>query len=202
MDTSHITEEQIEDAAKTFISIESAAEISRKHVREKLEEIFKLDKGALTARKHEINAIVQNIVRDLLEEQDKITSNKTIRNVKTKDEQLKDDDDDNNNNSNDVDDVSKGDAPSKKRRVTSIKEVHDARKKQSKAMTKKSFMENAEALNFELSEDVNIHMKPRVFSTGSCGWHVTERYFLPVGNKDVLCHICFNVTILNSKEWK
>lgn len=201
MDTSHITKKQLEDAAKTFISIESAAEISRKYVREKLEEIFQLEKGTLVERKYEINDIVQNILKNLLEKQSKILSNKKVNCIKMNDDPLKHNQKQN-HDENGVEDATNDEVSSKKRKVTSYKEMSDARKKQSKAMTKKSFMENAEALNFDLSKDVNILMKPRVFSTGNCGWHVTERYFLPVGKTDVLCHICFNVTVLNSKEWK
>lgn len=197
MNASKITNAELEDATKSFVSIESAAKISRKHVRQKLEDIFQLDRGALYPRKDEINDIVQKILKNLLEKE----FNKKHKKEKEKEEVEADADADAKKN-DDANDTADEETKVKKRKLTALKEIHAIRKQQANMMTKNFFLENARTLNFELCENVQIDMKPRIFTTGSCGWHVTERSYIPVGNKDVLCHVCFNITIMNSKEWE
>lgn len=95
------------------MSIESAAQISRRHVRQKLEEIFNLKENDLYKRKKEINDIVNRVLTNLLEEENK----KRNEELKIKKEQ------ENNDNVNDHEDKPTADVDTNKNKMIT-KEVY------------------------------------------------------------------------------
>lgn len=48
--------------------------------------------------------------------------------------------------------------------------------------------------------DLRLDMKPKVFKTGSQGWHLCTKAQMGVGDARVWCQINIQVTILGSKE--
>ncbi|KOB62749.1 hypothetical protein PFHG_04516, partial [Plasmodium falciparum HB3] len=205
----------------TFVSIESAAQISRRHVRQKLEEIFNLKENDLYKRKKEINDIVNRVSTNLLEEENKkrneelkikkeqenndnvndhedkptadvdTNKNKMI----TKEENTKNKNVKKYNNSDDQTVCSQTDAVDKnssKKRKSTGNDVVSVRKKQANIMTKDYFLKHAKSILCNMSENINLTLEPRIFSTGSCGWHIMDKIYLLVGDRNVLCQFCIN----------
>ncbi|SOS81018.1 conserved Plasmodium protein, unknown function [Plasmodium sp. gorilla clade G1] len=230
MNVEDITTEQLENATKTFVSIESAAQISRRHVRQKLEEIFNLKENDLYKRKKEINDIVNRVLTNLLEEENKkrneelkikkeqenndnvndhedkptadvdTNKNKMI----TKEENTKNKNVKKDNNSDDQTMCSQTDAVDKnssKKRKSTGNDVVSVRKKQANIMTKDYFLKHAKSILCNMSENINLTLEPRIFSTGSCGWHIMDKIYLLVGDRNVLCQFCINCSVIGSKQW-
>ncbi|GAW83039.1 conserved Plasmodium protein, unknown function [Plasmodium gonderi] len=228
MGVEDITAEDLEKATKSFVSIESASQISRRYVRKKLEEIFNLEENSLHERKKEINDIITKVLTNILEEENKKKNNdlceidgdmntaetnnegeqynkqlnyrKNHSNMnKTKNEIIKSE------NMND-DKLSSAqsdnnDKSSSKKRKNNDSEPLSARKKQANIMTKDYFLNNAESLLCNLSNDIKLKLEPRMFSTGSCGWHMMDKVYLLVGDQNVLCQLCINCSVIGSKQW-
>ncbi|CRH03960.1 conserved Plasmodium protein, unknown function [Plasmodium relictum] len=226
MSVEDITTEQLENATKSFVSIESATQISRRYVRKKLEEIFNLEENALYERKKEINDIVEKVLTNLLEEENKKKNgglqmkNEEINNIKTNDDGRQKLDDKSNNINNNEDEIREetknednnydkslckisddNDKNSSKKRKKSGNDMVSARKKQANVMTKEYFLNNAKALFCNISENIKLKLEPRIFSTGSCGWHMMDKIYLLVGDHSVLCQFCINCSVIGSKQW-
>ncbi|KAI4835823.1 hypothetical protein MKS88_005040 [Plasmodium brasilianum] len=230
MSVEDITTEQLEDATKSFVSIESATQISRRFVRKKLEEIFNLEENALYERKKEINDIVEKVLINLLQEENK----KKNDDLRIKDEDMNsvetnDDGDENSilansskmnsnqrnknrseevKNENSIDDKSlcaqsdsNDNKNSSKKRKKGGNESLSARKKQANVMTKDYFLDSAKTLLCNISENIKLKLEPRIFSTGSCGWHIMDKVYLLVGDHNVLCQLCINCSVIGSKQW-
>ncbi|SCP06234.1 conserved Plasmodium protein, unknown function [Plasmodium ovale] len=228
MSVEDITAEELENATKSFVSIESATQISRRYVRKKLEEIFNLEENALYERKREINEIVEKVLTNLLEEENKKKNDELhvkeedMNSIKTNDagdtnsvqdnsskrssnqgkagvEKIK-----NERNNDDKSSCSQSDSNDKgssKKRKKSGNETLSARKKQANVMTKDYFLDNAKPLCCNISENIKLKLEPRIFSTGSCGWHMMDKIYLLVGDHNVLCQLCINCSVIGSKQW-
>ncbi|SCM05027.1 conserved Plasmodium protein, unknown function [Plasmodium chabaudi chabaudi] len=222
-----ITADELEKAIKSFVTIETASQISRRNVRTQLEQIFNLEENALYERKKEINEILNKILKELLEEDEKQKGSeentdctnkndsktndqeKEVQNEKPQKSSSKDKinkivkkekENDNDSASSSSESNTKNKNSSKKRKQN-LPENIPAKKRQANVMTKDYFMENAETLCCNLTEDIQLKLEPRVFNTGSCGWHMMDKIYLSVGDHDVLCQLCINCSVIGSKQW-
>ncbi|CDU85104.1 conserved protein, unknown function [Plasmodium yoelii] len=211
MGIEEITADELEKAIKSFVSIETASQISRRNVRTQLEQIFNLEENALYERKKEINEILNKILKELLEEDEKQHSEEntdSANNTKTNDDQEKEDktnkivkkENNNDNVSSGSESNTKNKNSSKKRKQNPVENI-SAKKRQANVMTKDYFMENAKPLYCNLTEDIQLKLEPRMFNTGSCGWHIMDKIYLSVGEHDVLCQLCINCSVIGSKQW-
>lgn len=64
---------------------------------------------------------------------------------------------------------------------------------QSTMMTKSEFLNEATPLETQLGH-LNFEVKPRNFSTGSCGWWYGNKHEISVGDQSVTCQITINCT--------
>ncbi|CAA9990428.1 conserved Plasmodium protein, unknown function [Plasmodium knowlesi strain H] len=227
MGVEDISAEELEKATRSFVSIESATQISRRYVRKKLEEIFNLEENSLYERKKEINDIVAKVLTNLLEEENRKkneelrskdanansveTNDKADQNGencnsrkrrnsqnKTKGEIVKKENM-NDDKSSSAESDSNDKSSSKKRKKND--EPLSARKKQANVMTKDYFLDNSESLLCNISDNIKLKLEPRIFSTGSCGWHMMDKVYLLVGDHNVLCQLCINCSVIGSKQW-
>ncbi|CRG95696.1 conserved Plasmodium protein, unknown function [Plasmodium gallinaceum] len=224
MSVEDITTEQLENATKSFVSIESATQISRRYVRKKLEEIFNLEENALYERKKEINDIVEKVLTNLLEEENMKKNegfsmkNEEVNNIKINDDkkenldsksnfinnnkdEIKEEIKNENNDNKSLCALSDEDKNSSKKRKKSSNDAVSTRKKQANIMTKEYFLNNAKSLFCNISENIKLKLEPRIFSTGSCGWHMMDKVYLLVGDHSVLCQFCINCSVIGSKQW-
>ncbi|VEV56956.1 conserved Plasmodium protein, unknown function [Plasmodium vinckei vinckei] len=221
-----ITTDELEKAIKSFVTIETASQISRRNVRTQLEQIFNLEENALYERKKEINEVLNNILKELLEEDEKQKGSeentdsankndtkandgqeKEVQNEKTQKNSNNDKTNKivkkekvNDSESSSSESNTKNKNSSKKRKQNPAENL-PAKKRQANVMTKDYFMENAETLCCNLTEDIQLKLEPRVFNTGSCGWHMMDKIYLSVGEHDVLCQLCINCSVIGSKQW-
>lgn len=76
-----------------------------------------------------------------------------------------------------------------------------AKRDQASAMTRKAFMDNAEAFKVKLG-DKEIKVPPKTFSTGSCGFYSSSKVTLDVAGHPLTLQCQFSCTIIGSKQWK
>jgi len=74
------------------------------------------------------------------------------------------------------------------------------KEKQKKLMSRKKFLETAEAFKVKVGEKI-INVPPRVFSTNSCGFFTNSKISMKVGDQDVMVQCQINCTVIGSKEW-
>ncbi|VWU49184.1 conserved protein, unknown function [Hepatocystis sp. ex Piliocolobus tephrosceles] len=227
-----ITKEELERAAKSIISIESATQMTKRHVRQKIEEFFNLNENALYERKNEINEIIGDVLTNLIEEkQNKKNENENENKLVVKEDIMNNVKNSNveenksilkmtsenveqviennvlntkmENNVNDTSECSKSDSndkPNSKKRKLNVNESQSTTKKQANIMTKDYFLSNAITLNLKIGDELKLKLEPRMFSTGSCGWHITDKIPLLVGEHEVLCQLCINCSGIRKKE--
>ncbi|KJP89822.1 hypothetical protein AK88_00533 [Plasmodium fragile] len=225
MGVEDISAEELEKATRSFVSIESATQISRRYVRKKLEEIFNLEENSLYERKKEINDIVAKVLTSLLEEENRgkneqlrakdanaesVETNDTVdqngincNSRKRRSSQMTTGEIVKTENLND-DKTSSTHSDSNDRSSSKKRKRNDeplsARKKQANVMTKDYFLDNAESLLCNISDNIKLKLEPRTFSTGSCGWHMMDKVYLLVGDHNVLCQLCINCSGRSTHE--
>lgn len=75
------------------------------------------------------------------------------------------------------------------------------KKAQERSMTRAVFLDEAETYDCKIGT-LDFKLEPRVFSTGSCGWHFSNKLDLNVGGKTVKSTLSLNLTVIGSKAWK
>jgi hypothetical protein len=92
-----------------------------------------------------------------------------------------------------------------KRAKTSGGPKRGAGKAQAKAMTQAQFLRDAKPMKFNVNDgEYQVEAKPRIFGTGSSGWHFGTKQEMKIGDGDTALMAMFNfqVTIIGSKQWE
>jgi len=66
-------------------------------------------------------------------------------------------------------------------------------------VSRDDFRNKTEAVTVVIN-GVEMEAMPKEFSTGSFGWYLTGKTYLPVGEKKVNVQIGLNLTVIGSKE--
>lgn len=70
-------------------------------------------------------------------------------------------------------------------------------------MTKSEFLKMAKAIKVTLTIDgKSYEASPKVFSTGSVGWSISQKVEISVGDENVGAQLGLNLTASGSKGWK
>ncbi|KAL8271334.1 hypothetical protein Esti_004773 [Eimeria stiedai] len=133
-----------EEILREVVTPETWRDISRKVAREKLEEKLGVAPESFKAVKNEINEIIDKIVEELADED---ASGSEA-------------------GGSDSDDEAE---PTPKKQKTGAGPPKNLKKLQSTIMSRQSFLEQAPVMASKIGEMV-FDMKPRTFSSGSCGW--------------------------------
>lgn len=166
-----------EEVLREVVTAETWRDMSRKLAREKLEEKLGLGPDGLKGQKQEVNAILDKIVNELIEEEESESGGAE----------------------SEPDDEER-EPPSKKQK-TGPDPPKNLKKLQSSLMSRQSFLERAPVMASQIG-DLAFDMKPRTFSSGSCGWFHGGKVAIKVGDQEVWCQLGVNCTVLGSKEWK
>lgn len=195
----------IKDAISALVTPETAGSLTRRLVRESLEERLGLASGSLEGQKDEISALLNEHLAWLRRQRgDSVNPQKEAAPPASTE--------------------SPETTSAKRRRVlvkgeggASEEEPESARggksqekatprqpgmrKQQASIMTRDYFSEHAQPLVSNLGP-VAFTAEPRQFSTGSCGWFYGTKEELAIGDKKVMCQVTVNCTVLGSKTWK
>ncbi|CDI76699.1 hypothetical protein, conserved [Eimeria acervulina] len=167
-----------EEHLRELITAETWKEMSRKTAREKLEEKMGLKAESLKEHKKEINEIIDKIVEELNDNEDE---------------------DDSEGDGGDSEEE-EAEQPSKKQK-TGNEPPKNLKKLQSSLMSRSAFLEKAPVMASKIG-DMTFDMKPRTFSSGSCGWFHGGKVAIKVGDQEIWCQLGVNCTVLGSKEWR
>ncbi|CDJ60709.1 hypothetical protein, conserved [Eimeria maxima] len=170
-----------EEHLREVITAETWKDMSRKAAREKLEEKMGLKTDSLKDHKKEINEIIDKIVEELNEDGEEEESEEEEDGDESYDDE-------------------ESEQPSKKQK-TGNGPPKNLKKLQSTMMAKSTFLEKAPVLASKIG-DVQFEMKPRTFSSGSCGWFHGSKVAIKVGDQEIWCQLGVNCTVLGSKEWR
>lgn len=166
-----------EEHLREVVTAETWKDMSRKLAREKLEEKLGVDPDGLKAYKKEINEILDKIVNELTGEGN---SESEAGDSDADDEEAE---------------------PASKKQKTGPDPPKNLKKLQSSLMSRQSFLEQAPVMASKIG-DMVFDMKPRTFSSGSCGWFHGGKVAIKVGNQEIWCQLGVNCTVLGSKEWR
>lgn len=166
-----------EEYLREVVTAETWRDMSRKLAREKLEDKLGLGPDGLKDQKQEINQILDKIVNELVEAEESESEG----------------------GDSEVDDDEPG--PPSKKQKTGPDPPKNLKKLQSSLMSRQSFLEQAPVMASQIG-DLVFDMKPRTFSSGSCGWFHGGKVAIKVGDQEVWCQLGVNCTVLGSKEWK
>lgn len=166
-----------EEHLRELVTAETWKDMSRKLAREKLEEKLGAGPDGLKAHKKEINEILDKIVNELSGEGD---SESDVGDSDPEYEEAE---------------------PASKKQKTGSDPPKNLKKLQSSLMSRQSFLEQAPVMASKIG-DMVFDMKPRTFSSGSCGWFHGGKVAIKVGNQEIWCQLGVNCTVLGSKEWR
>ncbi|PHJ21703.1 apicomplexan specific protein [Cystoisospora suis] len=171
--------EKAEALLREIVTVESYGTLSRKAARYELEKKMGLKEDDLKPFKDELSVLLEKIVDD-------ITANLA---------------DDSNDKADDSDtaEAEDGEPGEKKPKTTSMPK--NLKKLQASLMSRNDFLEKAPVLASRVGDDFSFEMKPRTFSSGSCGWFYGAKVPIKVGKQEVWCQLGVNCTVLGSKEW-
>ena len=82
---------------------------------------------------------------------------------------------------------------------TTVESVADGAKKKDCPITKAQFEEGAEPLVIDIDGEKKV-LSPKVFKTGSFGWHTNEKITVMVGETPVRVQLNCNCTVIGSKD--
>ncbi|KAL8454535.1 hypothetical protein Emed_000256 [Eimeria media] len=83
--------------------------------------------------------------------------------------------------------------PASKKQKTGAGPPKNLKKLQSAIMSRQSFLEQAPVMASKIGEMV-FDMKPRTFSSGSCGWFHGGKVAIKVGDQELWCQLGVNCT--------
>lgn len=165
-----------EEHLREVVTEETWKDMSRKVAREKLEEKFGVGQDGLKAHKKEINEILDKIVSEL----------------------SGDGGSESEGGQSDADEQETEPAPKKQK--TGPDPPKNLKKLQSSLMSRQAFLDKAPVMASKIG-DMVFDMKPRTFSSGSCGWFHGGKVAIKVGDQEIWCQLGVNCTVLGSKEW-
>ncbi|KAL8429163.1 hypothetical protein Efla_006299 [Eimeria flavescens] len=166
-----------EEILREVVTPETWRDMSRKVAREKLEEKLGVPPDGFKSVKTEINEILDKIVNEIAE------------------------DDESESEGADSDAEEEAAEPALKKQKTGRDPPKNLKKLQATIMSRQSFLEVAPVMASKIG-DVVFEMKPRTFSSGSCGWFHGGKVAIKVGDQELWCQLGVNCTVLGSKEWK
>lgn len=177
-----LDEAKAEELLREIVTLETYGSLSRKVARYELEKRMGLKEDDLKRFKDQISVILEKIVDD-------ITANQANDDLDKSDE---------------PDDGKEDDAgPERKKQNTGKNATapKNLKKLQSSLMSKNEFLDKAPVLASQIGDELLFEMKPRTFSSGSCGWFYGSKVAIKVGKQEVWCQLGVNCTVLGSKEW-
>ncbi|OEH78784.1 uncharacterized protein LOC34617400 [Cyclospora cayetanensis] len=165
-----------EEHLREVVTAETWKDMSRKLAREKLEEKLGVAPDGLKDHKKAINEILDKIVNELSGGGD----SESEAEESEADEETE---------------------PATKKQKTGPDPPKNLKKLQASLMTRQSFLEQAPVMASKIGE-MMFDMKPRTFSSGSCGWFHGGKVAIKVGDQEIWCQLGVNCTVLGSKEWR
>lgn len=179
-DTINFDPVKAEEHLREVVTAETWKDMSPKLVRERLEKKLGLDPDGLKPHKKEINKILDKIVTELSGDGDSDPEDPGA-------EESDGDDEDS--------------EPALKKQKTKSEPPKNLKKLQATLMSRQSFLEQAPVMSSRIG-DLAFDMKPRTFSSGSCGWFHGGKVAIKVGDQEIWCQLGVNCTVLGSKEWR
>lgn len=175
---------------RTILEGQDLTTMSLKEVRSKLEVKLGKEPGSLDPAKGEIKALVSaEITRQQEQEEGDGSASgsdsggkKQATATKRDREEKKDDDE-----------------PSARKKKKKG-EGKGATKRQSDAMTRKHFMDNAQPFKVKIG-DKEVKVPPKNFSTGSCGFYASQKVTLDVDGQPLTLQCQFSCQVIGSKQW-
>ena len=68
-------------------------------------------------------------------------------------------------------------------------------------MSKRKFLAEADVMTVEMAGNT-LTGEPRTFSSGACGWYLSGKVEIPVGDKVIWSQVGLNAVIPGSNDWK
>lgn len=162
--------------------------MSLKEVRSQLETRLGKEPGSLDPAKAEIKAIVSaEITRQQEQEGDGSASGSDGEGSKQATKRDREADD--------------KEAPAAKKSKNGERQMGNKKQTQASAMTRKAFMEAAEAPKVKFGEKV-ITVPPKQFSTGSCGFYASSKVTVDVAGQPLTLQCQFSCQVIGSKQWE
>lgn len=199
VDPASVGKDELERVLRLFVNSESVEHLSRKLARRELERRLNLPEDALKSRRDEVNSILENLVSEIRGEGDQED------NAEVEEEGGEPPED-----SNGVDEAGEqsdgGDEedsePRSKKQKLGPDPPKNLKKAQADIMTKSEFLKLAMVLETHIGPHLKFDLKPRTFSSGSCGWYHGGKVEIPVGRQKIWCQLGINCTVLGSKDWE
>ncbi|CDJ42992.1 hypothetical protein, conserved [Eimeria tenella] len=176
-----------EEHLREVITAATWRDMSRKSAREKLEEKLGVAAEGLKEHKKEINEIIDKIVSEL--------------NAEEEEEEEAEAEEDRKSQQSEAEGESDEEQQPAKKQKTGNEPPKNLKKLQSALMSRQSFLEKAPVMNSKIGNLI-FQMKPRTFSSGSCGWFHGGKVAIKVGDQEIWCQLGVNCTVLGSKEWR
>lgn len=198
-----ISDQQIEDSLREILNKDSIHVLTYRKLIEHLETKYKVPNGSFDEKRAFIKSLSKAIVEEVGQQGQPEAGSQPQADGRQEQPQAEPPaeaarqpaEDDAPPSSDTESDVST--EPPKKKRNTG------AKAQQQKLMTKATFTEKAPELQFELNGGLlKAVLKPRKFSTGSCGWYYGSKLQIPVDGKEVVCQVGVNCTVVGSKAWE
>ncbi|KEP62991.1 UNVERIFIED_CONTAM: hypothetical protein HHA_216410 [Hammondia hammondi] len=177
-----LDEEKAEALLREIVTLETYGSLSRKVARYELEKRMGLKEDDLKPFKDQISVILEKIVDDITADQENDESGKS--------------------DESDADKAETREPDSKKQKTgNNVNAPKNLKKLQASLMSKNEFLDKAPVLASRIGDELLFDMKPRTFSSGSCGWFYGSKVAIKVGKQEVWCQLGVNCTVLGSKEW-
>lgn len=191
--------DELERVLRLFVTADSVEHLSRKLARRELERRLNLPEDALKSRKDEVNSILENLVSEIRgeEEEDPQVKPEPENSETTEDPNGLDEAGEPSDGREEEDSE-----PKKKRQKVGSDPPKNLKKAQAAIMTKSEFLKFAMVLETHIGPHLKFELKPRTFSSGSCGWYHGSKVEMPVGRQKIWCQLGINCTVLGSKEWE
>lgn len=166
--------EEIKTHLNKIVKSDNLNTLTPKKVREELEKALGLPYDSLKSRKSEINDLIDTIILEIKENNEKAHTNNEEKYHNL---------DANSSNLN--------------------KQNDRAKKRKQISMTIEEFLEKSQVLSLTINgSNEKLTISPRQFSTGSVGWYYGGKVPLPVGDDlEVVCQVSINCTVVGSKSW-
>lgn len=200
VDPASIGKEELEKTLRLFITEESVEHFSRKLARRELEKRYGLPEDALKNRKVDVNSILEKLVAEIRDAQERTKA--TVKEEEGDEAPQDNNGFDESEHPSDADGEEEEEEAAPKRQKVGQDPPKNLKKAQADIMTKSEFLKLAMVLETRIGPHLKFELKPRTFSSGSCGWYHGGKVEMPVGRQKIWCQLGINCTVLGSKDWE